>query len=195
VFFHAQFELKPERAREPALIAIEVDLSFNELMTQIALPYIRDEHFFCGGVRLQASKVKQFTFTETEQSSDDLLPLLRARAVRNGVFVAALDKSSVVWEGKDITRYVLKDAKDLAAREITTNLERLHSSMTLGDVKARTAAKDAIDSANKMKEDGIALQGALADAEQRSKMSKVFIMSAGAKIGHRAPLERRFAAE
>ena len=111
MFYHAKVTLKPEKGKGAEKIAFEPDLTRDDLIEKIALPFTREERFFCGGVIVQPSRVEAVKFNQTEQSAHDLWNLLSARAVASGLlWVPQL--SDVSSEGSDITREVLEEAKN-----------------------------------------------------------------------------------
>ena len=121
MFYHARVKIKPERAKESAKFGVETDLSYEDLLEKIAGPFIRGEQFYCGGLVVQPTKVEEIKFNQTDQSSGDLLPLLRARA-RNSGIIMAVSKRDVIHEGKDITRQVLDAAKSDFEQEVLDGL-------------------------------------------------------------------------
>ena len=111
MFFHARVVLKPERAKDSQKIAFEADLTREDLLTKIALPFIRGQQFFCGGVVIHPPKVQEIKFNQTEQSSDDLVPFINARRMRSPILTVSPPEWEVIWEGQDITREILDEAR------------------------------------------------------------------------------------
>jgi len=109
VFYHAKIILKPERAKEPAKTAFEPDLGRDHLVEKIAVPFVQNRQFFCGGVVIQPSRVEEVKFTETEENAKNVLSKLRARLIAGGV-ISFVEPSDVVSEGRDITREILEGA-------------------------------------------------------------------------------------
>jgi hypothetical protein len=107
VFYHARLTLKPDRAKDSGKIAFEADLTLQDLMEKIAQPFVRGTQFFCGGVIVQPSKVEEVRFAETQQSSQDLLPLINARRITSGILTVHPAEWEVIWQGQDITRRIL----------------------------------------------------------------------------------------
>lgn len=102
---------KPDRAKESPRVAFELDMTYEDALSNIAIPFHSGQAFYCGGTVVQPSKVSEIKFNSTEQSADELLPLLRARArARENPFSVFLKRESVVHEGKDVTREVLNEA-------------------------------------------------------------------------------------
>lgn len=91
----------------------ENDLSREDLLHKIAVPFIRKEQFFCGGAVIIPDQIAELKFSETQQSSEDLTPLIEARRRMSGVLVLSSPKMAVVSEGKDVTREILDEAKAL----------------------------------------------------------------------------------
>lgn len=111
MFFHARITLKPERAKEPEKIAFEADLTRDDLLNKIAIPFTRGRQFFCGGVVVHVSRVEEVRFNQTEQSSSELVPLIRARRMRAQIPSFHPTEWEVAWEGHDITRQILDEAR------------------------------------------------------------------------------------
>lgn len=110
MFYHARVKLKPERAKESAKFAYEMDLTYEDMLAKIATPFIHGKQFFCGGTVIQPSKVEEIKFNQTEQSSAELVPFMTARARASGG-ISIVTSHQVIHEGKDITRQVLEDVK------------------------------------------------------------------------------------
>jgi predicted nucleotide-binding protein len=110
VFYHARVTCKPARAKEAALVGYEYDLSREDLLCKIAIPFIRKEQFFCGGVIIIPDQVAELKFGETQQSSEELAPFIAARWRMSGVVIFSPPQQAVVSEGKDVTRAILDEA-------------------------------------------------------------------------------------
>jgi predicted nucleotide-binding protein len=110
VFYHARVSCKPARAKESPLVGYEYDLSREDLVCKIALPFIRKDQFFCGGAVILPEQVTEVKFSETQQSVKELVPLIEARRRMHGILTIASAEKSVVSEGRDVTREVLDEA-------------------------------------------------------------------------------------
>jgi len=121
VFCHARVILKPERARENPTLAYELDLAREDLMAKIARPFIEGRQFFCGGVVVDPSRVQEVRFSETQQSSSELAPFIRARSRSHNVILASPPEHEVIWEGADITRQILDEAKLPHSNDVVAN--------------------------------------------------------------------------
>lgn len=115
VFYHARVIIKPERVKDSTKLAFEYDLSIDDLLHKIVVPFVQQKQFFCGGVVVVPSKVQEVRFNRTEQSSRDLAPMIEARRrMHPNVLVFSPPEYEVVWEGDDITRELLDQAHQLA---------------------------------------------------------------------------------
>jgi predicted nucleotide-binding protein len=114
VFYHARVISKSERAKEAPKIAFEPDLTREDLLDKIALPFTQGKQFFCGGVVVHPSKVDEVKFSQTQQSSRDLIPFINARRLTSGVITLHPPEWEVIWEGEDITRAILDEAKSVS---------------------------------------------------------------------------------
>ncbi|HET9183639.1 MAG TPA: nucleotide-binding protein [Candidatus Angelobacter sp.] len=119
MFYHARVVSKPQRAKESAQVASEHDLTSEDLLTKIALPFVRGIQFFCGGAVVHPSQVQEVRFSRTHQSARDLAPFILARRKMYAVASFASPETDVIWEGENITRQVL----DEAARFMTDSVE------------------------------------------------------------------------
>src|ERR1035437_4094316 len=84
MFYHARITLKPERAKESKKIAFEKDMTRADLLSKIAQPFAQERQFFCAGVVIQPSRVEEVKFNQTDKSSSELLPMIRARSIASG---------------------------------------------------------------------------------------------------------------
>lgn len=109
MFYHARIKLKPERAKEPTKVAFEPDLSREQLIAKVAVPFVRTKQFFCGGAVIQPSRVDEVRFAETNESAENVRSRLQARLIAGGI-IAFTQLSDIVSEGKDITREILEEA-------------------------------------------------------------------------------------
>lgn len=110
MFYHARVSCKPERAKESGRVGFEFDLSREDLLSKIALPFMAQKQFFCGGVIVHAQKVDQVKFSQTDAPSADLVPMIQARRRLRGVISGSPAVNQVVSEGKDVTREILDEA-------------------------------------------------------------------------------------
>jgi predicted nucleotide-binding protein len=113
MFYHSRVILKPERAKESKKIAFEPDMTRDDLVSKIALPFAQKREFFCGGVVIQPSRVEEVKFNQTERNSTDLFAMIRARSISSGV-ISITHKWEVTHEGQDITREILEEVNTLA---------------------------------------------------------------------------------
>jgi hypothetical protein len=117
VFYHARVSCKPARAKEVAVTGYEYDLTREDLRSKIAIPFIKKEQFFCGGAVILPDLVSELKFSETQQTSQDLVPFIEARRRMRNVVVFSDPAKAVLSEGKDVTREILDEAKAYVARE------------------------------------------------------------------------------
>lgn len=110
MFYHARVSCKPARAKESPLVAYEYDLSREYLLRNIALPFIRKDQFFCGGAVILPEHVTEVKFSETQQTVQELVPLIEARRRMHGIISISAPEKSVVSDGRDVTREVLDEA-------------------------------------------------------------------------------------
>lgn len=118
MFYHARVTIKPERAKESSKIAFEADMNRDDLLTKLALPFVQGKQFFCGGVVVHPSKVAEVKFNVTQQTSAELLPMLRAKRANSGVISASPVVWGVIWDGRDITREILDEAGNQPTRKV-----------------------------------------------------------------------------
>jgi predicted nucleotide-binding protein len=111
VFYHARIVCKPERAKDSAQSATELDMTSDDLLSKIARPFVEHKQFICGGMVVTSDRVQQVRFSKTEQSSKELAPFIEARRRMNGVVVFSPAENDVIWEGEDITREILETAE------------------------------------------------------------------------------------
>jgi len=88
-------------------------MSRDDLLNRISIPFIRREQFFCGGVVISPSQVSEVKFSETQQSSSNLTPMITARRLSLGIITFHPAEWEVIWEGRDVTREILDEAKNL----------------------------------------------------------------------------------
>jgi predicted nucleotide-binding protein len=118
VFYHARVACKRERAKELPPVGFEYDLTREDLLSRIAIPFIQKKQFFCGGLVINAEKVEQVKFNRTQQNVESLVPMIEARRRMHGVVVFSPAEREVIAEGEDMTREILEEAAKMAsARE------------------------------------------------------------------------------
>lgn len=111
MFYHARVECTPARAKDVPIIGYEYDLSRDDLLAKIAIPFVRREQFYCGGAVILPDRVLEVKFNVTQQSSQDLKPLIEARRRMHPVISARSPLTDVLSEGKDVTREILDEAE------------------------------------------------------------------------------------
>jgi len=92
MFYHARLTLKPEGKRSSPDDASELDLSYEDLLAKIVVPYFEGQTFFCGGKVVDPKRVKDLHFNETTQSSNELLPFIRAERRSSNVIAFISDE-------------------------------------------------------------------------------------------------------
>lgn len=120
MFYHARIRLKPENAKAAEKIAWEPDLSREDIIVKIAVPFIRQTQFYCGGTIINPGKVEEIKFNETSESAEVLLPRIRARMMNSGVIGFTRD-FAVAHEGKDVTREILEEAQSRSTVSISAS--------------------------------------------------------------------------
>jgi hypothetical protein len=88
--------------------AYELDLTKEELMTQIVTPYLTGQSFMCGGQPVDSFSVGDIVVSESEKSSVELLPKLKAeeerRSNETGIGGGLSDEYLVIRNGRNVTR-------------------------------------------------------------------------------------------
>ncbi len=110
MFYHARVACKRERAKELPPVGFEFDLTREDLLSSIAIPFMRKEQFFCGGLVIKSETVEQVKFSKTAQNAASLVPMIEARRKMYGVVVFSPAEREVVAEGEDVTREILEEA-------------------------------------------------------------------------------------
>jgi predicted nucleotide-binding protein len=113
MFYHARLTLKPEGKRSNPEDAVELDLSHEDLLAKIVVPYFEGRTFFCGGKVVDPKRVQDLHFNETTQPSKDLFPFIRAERRNSNVITFTSDEWYVTAKGTDITRKVLDEARSM----------------------------------------------------------------------------------
>jgi len=88
--------------------AYDLDLSKEELMGRIVEPYFAGKTFLCGGQPIDAFFVDVIRVSESEETSSELIPKLRAERARkpslSGIVVPVSDNYLVVENSRNVTR-------------------------------------------------------------------------------------------
>lgn len=101
MFYHARVVCKRERAKELAPIGFEYDLTREDLLAKIAIPFFQKQQFFCGGLIIQAERVEQVKFSRTSQNVESLVRMIEARRKMHQVVVFSPAAREVISEGVD----------------------------------------------------------------------------------------------
>jgi predicted nucleotide-binding protein len=104
--------LKPERAKDNAKLAFELDMTQEDLVAKIAAPFLAKKEFICRGVVVDPQRVQEVRFNQTQQCSQDLAPFIKARQKSRNIVSFSPPEWEVVWEGEEITRNILDRAHD-----------------------------------------------------------------------------------
>jgi predicted nucleotide-binding protein len=120
MFYHARVALKPERAKDSATLAYELDMTREDLVTKIARPFAENKQFLCGGVIVNPPRVQELRFNETQQSSSELAPFINARRRSHNIVSLGPPEREVIWEGKDITREIIDEVNRPAPKHVET---------------------------------------------------------------------------
>jgi predicted nucleotide-binding protein len=128
MYYHARVMLKPKSVKSIPIPAFELDLTREDLLRSIAVPFLRQERFYCGGTVVEAGTVQSMNFNETSQPSSELLPFIMAERARSGLISVREPKSEVTFKGKDVTRDIL----DQASKEVVPQNAPTASSVTAG---------------------------------------------------------------
>lgn len=121
MFYHARVILKPERAKDNPTVAYELDMTHEDLMVKVARPLIEGKQFYCGGVVVNPSRVQEFRFSETQQSSTELAPFIKARHRSHNILMAGPPEHEVIWEGVDKTRAIIDEARTPELKDVSIN--------------------------------------------------------------------------
>lgn len=89
----------------------ELDLTREDLITKIAGPFVSEQRFMCGGAFVEPKGVREIHFTETSQSSVELLPFIRAERSRSGIVSVRSDEEFVAGKGREVTREILEEVE------------------------------------------------------------------------------------
>jgi predicted nucleotide-binding protein len=109
MFYHARVLVQTGSSAKPRTeMGFEPDLTYEDLIGKIAVPFLKRDRFFCGGVVIEPKTVKEVRFNSTAQPSSELMPLIRARNAASQII--SNPEWDLTWEGTDITRKVLDDA-------------------------------------------------------------------------------------
>jgi len=111
MYYHARVTVKPASAKESPSDSIELDMSYDDLLAKIVVPFLQEKTFFCGGSVIDSHRVRDVHFNETSQSSQELLPFVRVENRSRGVFTHVDERWAVTSKGTDLTRKALDDAK------------------------------------------------------------------------------------
>jgi predicted nucleotide-binding protein len=116
VYYHARIQLKSKRAKEPKKVAVEVDLTRENLLNKIVVPYVNNQRFFLGGVQIEPSEVDEVLFGETEGNATQEIASIQARQRASG-YIGVINFHSVVRAGRNITRILIEEASSLATAD------------------------------------------------------------------------------
>src|SRR5438128_2457974 len=115
MYYHARITIKPESAKGSPVEALELDLTHDDLLAKIVVPFLRGEMFFCGGTVVDPKKVRDIRLNETTQASPELFPFVRAERRGKGYVSWQNDEWYLADKGADVTRKVLDEAKQTVA--------------------------------------------------------------------------------
>jgi hypothetical protein len=116
VFYHARVACKQERVKELPPVGFEFDLTREDLVSKIAIPFMQKKQFFCGGLVIHPEKVEHIKFSRTTQNVEALVPMIEARRRMHGVVVFSPAEREIVAEGEDVTREILEEATKLTEK-------------------------------------------------------------------------------
>lgn len=116
MFYHVRLTLKPEAKNKYSDNTWELDLSHEDLLAKIVMPFFRGEKFFCGGKVIEARRVQDLHFNETTQKSNELIPFIRAERRNSHVVRGIADEWYVTEKGKDVTRTILDEGQQVLSR-------------------------------------------------------------------------------
>jgi predicted nucleotide-binding protein len=127
MFYHARVLVQTGSSAKPRTeMGFESDLTLEDLISKIAVPFLKSDRFFCGGVVIEPKTVKEVRFNSTTQPSSELMPLIRARNAASHII--SNPEWDLTWEGTDITRKVLDDANESLKHENSANsIPKKHS--------------------------------------------------------------------
>lgn len=113
MFYHSRITLKPEGKRSSPEDAVELDLSYEDLIAKIVIPFFEGQTFFCGGKVVDPTRVLDLHFNETTQASKDLVPFIRAERRNSNIITFISDDWFVTTKGADITRRILDEGRSV----------------------------------------------------------------------------------
>lgn len=123
MYYHARITVKPDTTKRSPLNCLELDLSHEDLLEKMVLPFLRAETFFCGGTVVESKRVSDLRFSETTQPSAELLPFIRAEMKAKGYTSWIQDKWYVTDKGTDITCKMLDEGKQAVSVEAVKNVQ------------------------------------------------------------------------
>lgn len=112
MFYHVRVLIKPEWAKDVRKTACEHDLSREDIVNKIALPFTQGKQFFCGGTLVNPSRVEEIRFNRTEESSQLVFTKMREHRINQGI-VSPVRPADLTNEGQDITREILEEVTAL----------------------------------------------------------------------------------
>ena len=124
MYYHARITIKPEKPKGSPSDCLELDLSHEDLLGKIVLPFLRGATFFCGGTVVDPRRVNDLRFNETTQPSAELLPFIRAENRAKGYVSWVHDKWYVADKGTDVTRKALDEGQQMVSVEPAKNVNR-----------------------------------------------------------------------
>jgi predicted nucleotide-binding protein len=132
LYYHVYIE-HGDPSKEGLREAYELDLSGGELTERIVNPYLNGETFICGGQPIDASSVRTIRIVATTESSDELIPRLKAMeyavSKETGISGWVSDEYSVIEHGENVTRafIVHPPRKEKETSEKEEKMEKLLS--------------------------------------------------------------------
>lgn len=88
---------------------VELDLSKEDLIKNIVTPFEKGKKFFCNGEIINPFNIEIIRINETEETSNILIPKIRAERERSNFVVTISDEWDVTEKGKNVTREFIKN--------------------------------------------------------------------------------------
>lgn len=97
--YHVRITTKSDRNRDE----VKLDLTLDRLQSQFLVPYNERSAMFIGGKTVMPDDIDRIRITETKETSEKLLPIVREERRTGGGFIGVSDEWYVANRGKDVT--------------------------------------------------------------------------------------------
>ena len=97
--YHVRITRKSNRSHDE----VKLDLTKEQLMERFVNPYYQGRAFIVGGMTIPSDDVERIRITLTDQTSNELIPLVRMERAASNVVVDISDEWYVAERGADVT--------------------------------------------------------------------------------------------